>query len=179
MRSEELIGRLEAGLADYNPRRIDNPAATPAAVLLLLRSVERETHVVFTERTSNVEHHKGQICFPGGGMTESDATAEATALRETFEEIGVKSEHVRIIGQLDDMLTVSSFRVSPFVGLCEHDPDYQYTTFDVAVAQVIDVPFSFLMADGSMRLEVGAHNARAILAPSFSYNAPPTGPPPR
>jgi len=58
MRSEELTEKLEASLADYNPRRIDNPAASPAAVLLLLRTIEREAHVVFTERTSNVEHHK-------------------------------------------------------------------------------------------------------------------------
>jgi 8-oxo-dGTP pyrophosphatase MutT (NUDIX family) len=170
MPSEELIQKLEAGLADYNPRKIDNPAATPAAVLLLLRSVEREPHVVFTERTSNVEHHKGQICFPGGGMMDSDATAEATALRETFEEIGVKSEHVRVIGQLDDMLTVSAFRVSPFVGLFEHDPDYQYTVCDVEVAQVIEVPLSFLLEEGSMELEVRDHGGREVLVPSFSYN---------
>ncbi len=170
MRSEELIEKLEAALADYNPRRIDNPAASPAAVLLLLRSVEREPYVVFTERTSNVEHHKGQICFPGGGMMESDPTPEATALRETFEEIGVKSEHVRVIGQLDDMLTVSAFRVSPFVGLFEHDPDYQYTTCDVEVAQVIEVPFSFLMEEGSMELEVREHRGREVLVPAFSYD---------
>jgi len=170
MRSEELIEKLEGALADFDPRRIDNPAASPAAVLLLLRSVEREPYVVFTERTSNVEHHKGQICFPGGGMMESDATPEVTALRETFEEIGVKSEHVRVIGRLDEILTVSDFRVSPFVGLFEHDPDYQYSTCDVEVAQVIEVPFSFLMEEGSMELEVREHRGREVLVPAFSYN---------
>ncbi|HEY5639007.1 MAG TPA: CoA pyrophosphatase, partial [Dehalococcoidia bacterium] len=78
MRSEELIERLEAALADYNPRHIDNPSASPAAVLVLIRPVANEPHVVFTERTSNVEHHKGQICVPGGGMMDSDPTPEAT-----------------------------------------------------------------------------------------------------
>jgi len=170
MRSEELVEKLEGALADFDPRRIDSPAASPAAVLLLLRSVEREPYVVFTERTSNVEHHKGQICFPGGGMMESDATPEAAALRETFEEIGVKSEHVRVIGQLDEILTVSDFRVSPFVGLFEHDPDYQYSTCDVEVAQVIEVPFSFLMEEGSMELEVREHRGREVLVPAFSYD---------
>ena len=170
MRSEELVEKLEGALADFDPRRIDSPAASPAAVLLLLRSVEREPYVVFTERTSNVEHHKGQICFPGGGMMESDATPEATALRETFEEIGVKSEHVRVIGQLDEILTVSAFRVSPFVGLFEDDPDYQYSTCDVEVAQVIEVPFSFLMEEGSMELEVREHRGREVLVPAFSYD---------
>ncbi len=170
MQTEEVVVKLEAALADYNPRHIDNPAASPAAVLLLLRAVQQEPHVVFTERTSNVEHHKGQICFPGGGMTDSDPTPEATALRETFEEIGVKSEHVRVIGQLDDMLIVSSFRVSPFVGVFEHDPEYQYTACDVEVAQVIEVPLSFLMEEGSMELEVREHRGRDVLVPAFSYN---------
>jgi len=170
MRSDEMIERLESALADYNPRRIDNPSTSPAAVLVLLRSVQQEPHVVFTERTSNVEHHKGQICFPGGGSEESDPTLEATALRETFEEIGVKSEHVRIIGQLDDMLTVSNFRVSPFVGIFEHDPEYQYTTCDIEVARVIEVPLSFLMEEGNMELEVREHQGRELLVPAFSYN---------
>ena len=170
MRSDEVIEKIESALADYNPRRVDNPATSPAAVLLLLRQINQEPHVVFTERTSNVEHHKGQICFPGGGMMESDPTAEATALRETFEEIGVRSESVRIIGQLDDMVTVSNFRVSPFVGLFEHDPEYRYTTCDVEVSQVIEVPFGYLMEEGSMELEVREHKGREVLVPAFSYD---------
>lgn len=165
-----MLEKLEAALADYNPRRVDNPAAAPAAVLVLLRSLANEAHVVFTERTSEVENHKGQICFPGGGSDETDPTPEATALRETFEEIGVKSEHVRIIGQLDDMVTVSNFRVSPFVGVMEIEPDYKYTICDSEVARVIEVPFSFLMEEGNMELEVREHHGREVLVPAFTYD---------
>ena len=39
-----------------------------------------------------MEHHKGQICFPGGGCDDADDCLETTALRETWEEIGVKPE---------------------------------------------------------------------------------------
>jgi 8-oxo-dGTP pyrophosphatase MutT (NUDIX family) len=168
IQSEELLERLEAALSDYTPRAIDNPSTSPAAVLVLLRSAE-EPYVVFTERTSQVEHHKGQICFPGGGCDEIDPTPEATALRETFEEIGVPSEHVRIIGQLDDMVTVSNFRVSPFVGVIEKN-EYEYTISDTEVARVVEVPLSFLMEDGNMELEVREHKGREVLVPAFSYN---------
>ncbi|MEX1194433.1 MAG: CoA pyrophosphatase [Dehalococcoidia bacterium] len=165
-----MLERLEAVLADYTPRQIDNPSASAAAVLVLVRSVKDEPHIVFTERTSKVEHHKGQICFPGGGSDETDPTPEATALRETFEEIGVKSEDVRIIGQLDDMVTVSNFRVSPFVGVIQHEAGYEYEICDAEVERVIEVPLSFLMEDGNMELEVREHQGREVLVPAFSYN---------
>lgn len=169
MGTDDMLDKLEAALADYTPRQIDNPSASPAAVLVLLRADTSDTHVVFTERTGSVEHHKGQICFPGGGCDETDPTTEATALRETFEEIGVKSEHVRIIGQLDDMVTVSNFRVSPFVGVIEQ-PQYDYQISDREVARVIEVPLGFLMEDGNMELEVREHKGREVLVPAFSYN---------
>jgi 8-oxo-dGTP pyrophosphatase MutT (NUDIX family) len=170
MRSDELLEKLEAALADYNPRRVDNPAAAPAAVLVLLRPLGGEAHVVFTERTAEVENHKGQMCFPGGCSDESDPNAEATALRETFEEIGVQSERVRIIGQLDDMVTVSNFRVSPFVGVIDIETEYEYTISDSEVARVVEVPLSFLMEEGNMELEVREHQGREVLVPAFSYN---------
>ncbi|HUF53262.1 MAG TPA: CoA pyrophosphatase [Dehalococcoidia bacterium] len=170
MKTDELLERIEAALADYNPRAIDNPSTTPAAVLLLLREVEDETHVVFTARAATVKDHKGQMCFPGGGSDETDPTPEATALRETFEEIGVRSETVRIIGQLDDMVTVSNFRVTPFVGVIENGKECSYEICDDEVTRVVEVPLSFLMEDGNMELEVREHHGREVLVPAFSYN---------
>jgi 8-oxo-dGTP pyrophosphatase MutT (NUDIX family) len=170
MKTDELLERIEAALADYNPRAVDNPETTPAAVLLLLREIENETHVVFTERTGKVNNHKGQMCFPGGGSDENDPTPEATALRETFEEIGVRSEHVRVIGQLDDMVTVSNFRVTPFVGVIDGTVDCQYEICDDEVSRVVEVPLSFLMEEGNMELEVREHQGREVLVPAFSYD---------
>ena len=56
------------------------------------------------------------MCFPGGACDVEDEGCEETALRETAEEIGVSAEHVRIVGYLDDMITISNFRVTPIVG---------------------------------------------------------------
>ena len=97
MGSEELLERVESALSDYTPRKIENPSAAAAAVLILLHPMDDETHVVFTERTNHVEHHKGQMSFPGGACDDVDDCSETTALRETWEEIGVAKDHVRLI----------------------------------------------------------------------------------
>jgi len=171
MGSDELIERVYQALQDYNPRRLDHPQAAPAAVLILLCDQAGEPHVIFTERTNHVEHHKGQMSFPGGACDEDDDCLETTALRETWEEIGVKPEHVKIIGQLDDMVTISNFRVTPYVGLLDHqEGEYPFCINDHEVARVVPVPLTFLMDEKNMELEVREHQGREVLVPAFSYN---------
>lgn len=170
MGTEELLDRIESALADYNPRRLDHPTASAAAVLILIHPNSGEPHVVFTERTNKVEHHKGQMSFPGGACDDIDDCSESTAIRETWEEIGVVREHVRILGSLDDMITISNFRVTPWVGVLEAEAPYPYKVNDHEVAQVVEVPMSFLLEEGNMELEVRQHQGREVLVPAFCYN---------
>ena len=170
MGSDELVERVEQALADYTPRKIDLPTASPAAVLVLIHPCSGEPNVIFTERTNHVEHHKGQMSFPGGACDDGDDCCEATALRETQEEIGVEREHVRLIGCLDDMVTISNFRVTPCVGVLEFEGEYPYTINDHEVARVVEVPLSFLLEEGNMELEVRQHQGREVLVPAFSYD---------
>lgn len=169
MKADELIERVESALADYDPRKIENPTAAAAAVLVLIHGRNGDAHVIFTERTNHVEHHKGQMCFPGGACDDEDGGCEQTALRETYEEIGVQAEHVRILGHLDDMITISNFRVTPIVAVLEHNDPYPYSINDSEVSQVVEVPLSFLMEEGNMELEVREHQGREVLVPAFTY----------
>ena len=170
MGSEELLERVESALSDYTPRKIEHPSAAAAAVLILLHPLEGEPHVIFTERANHVEHHKGQMSFPGGACDDVDDCGETTALRETWEEIGVEKGHVRLIGTLDDMVTISNFRVTPFVGILEFEQAYPFTINDHEVTKVVEIPLSFLMEEGNMELEVREHQGREVLVPAFSYS---------
>ncbi len=175
MISDDILERIRQALVDYTPRRLDTPLAAPAAVLILVEDREGEPregepHVIFTERTNHVEHHKGQISFPGGACAETDDCLETTALRETFEEIGVLPEHVRIMGQLDDMVTISNFRVTPYVGMLWTQLEYPFVINEQEVARVIQVPLSFLMDEKNMELEVRQHQGRDVLVPAFAYD---------
>lgn len=171
MIGSDIIERMEQALADYTPRKVDQPTAAPAAVLILVSTAGGEPRVIFTERTHRVEHHKGQISFPGGACDDDDESCEVTALRETFEEIGVRPEDVRLIGQLDDMVTVSNFRVTPFVGCLSCDGDsYEYRVNDDEVSRVVEVPLDHLLDEQNMELEVRQHGGREVLVPAFAYN---------
>ncbi len=87
-----------------------------AAVLVPLIREGEAWSLLFTRRTERVESHKGQVSFPGGGCDEDESTPEETALREAQEEIGLQPGSVRILGRLTNLVTVTSFRVTPVVG---------------------------------------------------------------
>jgi len=103
--------------ADYHPRK--------SAVLILLFPVNDTIRMVLIERPVYEGVHSGQIALPGGKFEEKDADLQQTALRETFEEIGVPSGDITIIGKLSDIyINPSNFLVSPFVGYCPRQPEF-------------------------------------------------------
>ena len=88
----------------------------PAAVLVPIVTGPAPG-VLLTKRTAHLRKHAGQVSFPGGRIDPEDASAEAAALREAWEEIGLAPEHVEIIGQMPDYVTGTGFLVTPVVGL--------------------------------------------------------------
>lgn len=113
-----------------------------AAVLLPLMYFQDEWHILFTRRTDRVESHKGQVSFPGGACDEGETTPEQTALREADEEIGMNPSDVKVLGRLSRMITISSFRVSPIVGVIPWP--YAFRVAGVEVARVFTIPLLWL-----------------------------------
>jgi 8-oxo-dGTP pyrophosphatase MutT (NUDIX family) len=148
---EEIREKLRA----HEPRRIPPEGRPPAGVLLLLYDVDGRTHLLFTRRTDLVEHHKGQICFPGGAREEGDSDLLHTALRETCEEVGVRPEDVEPIGQLDDIVTWgSNFVISPYVGVLFGSVPYPFDHARHEVEEVLEVPLEHLLDSGNVVREV-------------------------
>jgi 8-oxo-dGTP pyrophosphatase MutT (NUDIX family) len=120
-----------------------DPTRRQAAVLLPLFKNAADYHLVFTKRTETVRYHKGQVSFPGGSFEPADDDLLTTALRESYEEVGLRPEHVSILGRLDDLATFStSFTISPFVGLIPYP--YPFRPDPIEVAIVFDASLSSL-----------------------------------
>jgi 8-oxo-dGTP pyrophosphatase MutT (NUDIX family) len=98
------------------------PPLLRAGVLIPLIRRGNGVELLFTRRTDTVLTHKGQISFPGGQQEERDVETVETALRESYEEIGLEPSRVTVLGELDDVFTsVSSFVITPVVGLVDGD----------------------------------------------------------
>lgn len=115
----------------------------PAAVLVGLVTRPDSITVLLTERTAHLHDHAGQISFPGGRSEAADADPIATALRESAEEIGLRSDQVELLGTLPLLLTGTGFAVTPVVGLIAPPLDLTLDPFEVA--EVFEVPLEFLM----------------------------------
>jgi 8-oxo-dGTP pyrophosphatase MutT (NUDIX family) len=118
---------------------------TPTHATVLVPLVQRDEGlaVLLTQRTDHLTDHPGQVSFPGGRAEPEDADAVATALREAHEEIGLKPGQIDVIGQLPTYTTGTGFIVTPVIGLVQPDFSIQIDPFEVA--DVFEVPLSFLM----------------------------------
>lgn len=147
--SQLLDVRLQSMLTRHVPLLLPPEISRrQAAVLLPLFQSASDYHIVFTKRTDTLKHHKGQVSFPGGSFEPADGDLLTTALRESYEEVGIQPDHVRILGRLDDLATFSTpFTISPFVGLIPYP--YPFRPNPLEVAMVFDVPVSVL-ADPSV-----------------------------
>jgi 8-oxo-dGTP pyrophosphatase MutT (NUDIX family) len=117
---------------------------TDAAVLIPLFYKEGQAHVLLTRRTDFVSHHKGQISFPGGKFEpNADLNLAATALRESWEEVGLRVEDVRLLGQMQPMPTLTRFMIYPFVGVIPYPYPFQSNPGEIDT--LIEVPLAHLL----------------------------------
>lgn len=124
--------------------RIHHPNARESAVLLLLYLKHEKWHSILIERQHYPGVHSGQISFPGGKMEIEDPDIQATALRETEEEIGIKAAHISLLGTLTELfIPPSNFLVQPFVGLYNQTPIFRAEQKEVA--SLIEFPISLLL----------------------------------
>jgi 8-oxo-dGTP pyrophosphatase MutT (NUDIX family) len=147
------LRRRFAAPPDWSPeiaieRRFTDREPTQASVLVPL--VQRdEVTVLLTQRSDHLTDHPGQISFPGGRAEPEDADAIATALRETEEEVGLHAHQIEVLGSLPTYTTGTGFVVTPVVALIE--PPFTIDPDPFEVAEVFEVPLSFLMAPANHR----------------------------
>jgi len=117
----------------------------PAGVLIPIIEHKDSLTVLLTRRSSALRYHASQVSFPGGRMEAGDADIRATALRETWEEVGIRPTEVDIAGYLEPTPTITGYAVTPVVGIVPSgvdlriDPNEVERAYEVPLAYLLDV----------------------------------------
>lgn len=138
---------MRAAVLRHNKHRVDDERLVQSAVLVPLLCKDGELQVLLTERTNEVRSHKGQVCFPGGTPSPGDGSLLETALREAWEETGVRPEDVQVIGEIDDNVVRSTgYIITPFVGFVPYP--YAFQASETETRDIFFVPLRVLMDPG-------------------------------
>jgi len=124
---------------------------TEAAVLIPIVERNNGLKVILTKRSNNLKQHPGQVSFPGGKSEKTDKSLVATALRETKEEIGINNKNVEILGQLSKHVTITGFKITPFIGKIKTGFSTKIQTSEVS--EIFEVPLSYLSNPKNFRVE--------------------------
>jgi len=113
-----------------------------SAVILPLTEIDDELFVLFEKRSMSLNHQPGEICFPGGGIEPDDQGPLAAAIRETSEELGLKSSDIQVICPLD--IVVSPFKaiIYPFAALIDSPENINLNN---EVEELIPIPLQYLL----------------------------------
>lgn len=169
-RDDRLMPRTPSGAAQRRSYdRSAFPPARPASTLLAIYpDADGRLVLPLTVRQSDLRAHAGEVSLPGGSVDPADASPEAAALREAWEEIGLKPELVRIAGTLDEVwIPGSNYELRPFVGTVSQRPIL--VPQDAEVSAIVELPLEALFDDDVFGTEEFSGEGWKLLAGAYRY----------
>ena len=148
----ESIREVRSAAARHNLQSLPPDIGRWRAAVLIAMLPYNDPEVVLTVRSQEVEHHKGEISFPGGALDSADEHPMAAALREADEEVGLRAEHVEVLGEQSHYRTMSNFHVTPYVGLIDRAP-YPFRPLAIEVGEIITPSLSHLLDPTNITFE--------------------------
>ncbi len=138
-----VADKIATVLKSRPAKNITGRRCIPAAVLMPIQERADGDYLVLTKRAELLNHHRGQVAFPGGRVDAGDRGELEAALRESHEEIGIDPAHVRVLGRLDQVTAAYDFVVTPFVGVIP--AAYEFRLNPIETAAVFSVPIAALL----------------------------------
>ncbi len=143
--------------------------AKKSAVMALLFPVDDEPYLLLIERNEYKGAHSGQLAFPGGKIEKGDTSYLATALRETYEEIGILSEQIEVLGGLTELYVLASnFLVYPYVGILAKKPDFNIDEREVK--QILEIPVAYFLSASIKEKQIKSAIGIKLNAPYYDIN---------
>ncbi|NVK51546.1 MAG: CoA pyrophosphatase [Flavobacteriaceae bacterium] len=154
----------------YNTEKIAASNPRKAAVLALFYPNKyQETCFLLTQRASYKGTHSAQISFPGGKIEKNDLNLQETALRETFEEVGIQKEQIQVIREITDVyIPPSNFLATPFLAYSNTTPTFK---INHEVDHTIEIKIADLLDDNNISsINISTSYAKNINVPCFKLN---------
>lgn len=144
------------------------PARAASTLLLIYPAADGSLTIPLTVRHAALRNHAGEVSLPGGAVDPADASAEAAALREAHEEVGVEPGLVRVLGTLDRVwIPVSNFELQPFVGAVDRRPVLRPHVAEVA--SIVELPLSHLLSEAALTEELIEGDGWRLRAGVYRY----------
>jgi len=151
------VSKIENQLKKFDVYQYETKELRNSAVLIPIFPVHSTSsdypgfpsyQIIMTGRSPKLKHHTGEMSFPGGKFDpKQDNSLKDTALRETYEEIGVAPENIRIIGNLDDLPTLTGWTIRVFVGILDIPQDFKFTINQEEVSALVKIPIEYIIQD--------------------------------
>jgi len=160
------IAAIRRAAAAHRAAELDAGEASFSAAVMIAVLPYSDPRFVLQVRSQQVEHHKGEVSFPGGAVDAEDGSRWATALREAEEEMGIRPEHVELLGEQSHYRTITDFHVVPFVGLLDRAP-YPFRPLAIEVAEVITPSLSHLLDPANQGEDVRERNGERYVGREY------------
>ena len=163
-------------LNKFQPKELDIPELKKSAILILIYPKSNSFHILMTARSRKLNHHRGEMSFPGGKFdSSSDITLKDTALRETYEEIGIHKNNIEILGSLDDFPTFTGYIIRPYIGVIKNSDKIDFKINQNEVSDLVEIPIEFLVRENLFtEIPFSSKSGNKIYVLSFNYIDPIT-----
>ena len=132
----------------------EKPSGRPQASVLIAilnhGKFIKSPEIIYTQRSSHLSTHSGEVSFPGGKVEKTDLDLFGTALRESNEEIGLKSENVSELGKLNYIISRYKIEVNPFVASINQPQTFKPNE---EIQEIFTVPLDFLLDPHNIQRE--------------------------
>ena len=147
----------------------EKPSGRPqASVLIAILNYGKfieSPELIYTQRSSHLSTHSGEVSFPGGKADETDLSLFGTALRESNEEINLNSEDVTELGKLNYLISRHKIEVNPFVASVDQ---VQALKPNEEIQEIFTVPIDFLLDPKNINREIIKRHGGVWLVPTWT-----------